>query len=121
MKSEGYVPKKSRVLEKEQILKFIQEAPDEKFLLTKVILIFELAGALRRDELYKLKLDDIEDLGTILIVNVHDTKTKISRKFTITEHLELYRKYTALRPQKYAEKNYLLIIKVENVPARSLV
>ncbi|XP_074034595.1 tyrosine recombinase XerC-like [Leptinotarsa decemlineata] len=107
-KSEGYVPKKSRVLEKEQILKFIQEAPDEKFLLTKVILIFGLAGALRRDELYKLKLYDIEDLGTILIVNVHDTKTKISRKFTITEHLELYRKYKALRPQKYAEKKIFI-------------
>lgn len=29
------------------------------------MLIFGLAGALRRDELYKMKTDNIEDLGTI--------------------------------------------------------
>ena len=34
--NEGYTPKKSRVLEKEQILQFIKEAPDQKFLFTKV-------------------------------------------------------------------------------------
>ncbi|XP_031337181.1 uncharacterized protein LOC116166367 [Photinus pyralis] len=102
-KNEGYSPKKSRVLEKEQILKFIKEAPDETFLLAKVILVFGLAGALRRDEIYKLKTTDIQDMGNILIVHVHDTKNKISRKFTVTEHLELYKKYASLRPQNYPE------------------
>lgn len=35
-KNEGYTPRKSRVLENQQVLKFLKEAPDDKFLLTKV-------------------------------------------------------------------------------------
>lgn len=35
-KDERYTPKKSHVLEKEHICKFVKTAPDEKFLLTKV-------------------------------------------------------------------------------------
>lgn len=107
-KNEGYIPQKSRVLEKEHIFKFINEAPDEVFLLTKVILIFGIAGALRRNEIYKLKMCDIQDLGNVLVVSVPDTKTKITRKFTITEHLELYRKYAALRPQNYQEDRFFI-------------
>lgn len=33
---EGYMPKKSKILEKEQIQKFIAEAPDSLYLMTKV-------------------------------------------------------------------------------------
>lgn len=35
-KVEGHVPKKSKVFEKEHVAKFIADAPDHKFLLTKV-------------------------------------------------------------------------------------
>lgn len=35
-KSEGYVPKKSKVLQKEHVLQFIKDAPDEQFLAVKV-------------------------------------------------------------------------------------
>ena len=63
---------------------------------------------MRRDELYKLKISDIEDLGTIIVVHVNDTKNKISRKFTITEHLEIYRKYALLRPQNYPETKFFI-------------
>lgn len=47
-------------------------------------------------------------MGTILVVSVPDTKTKVSRKFTITEHLEIYKKYIALRPQNYPEKKLFI-------------
>ena len=36
-KSDGYHPKKSNTFSKEQIIKFINEAPDHVYLLTKVI------------------------------------------------------------------------------------
>lgn len=45
-KNEGYAPKKSRVLEKEQIAKFIKEAPDDIFLLTKVSLKITISNFL---------------------------------------------------------------------------
>ena len=50
----GYKPKKSKTLNDEQCRKFIMEAPDDQFLLSKVVLIFGLYGACRRDELLKL-------------------------------------------------------------------
>jgi hypothetical protein len=39
-RNERYVPKKAKVLTKEQVEKFILEAPDEKWLFAKVITIF---------------------------------------------------------------------------------
>ncbi|KAB0793454.1 hypothetical protein PPYR_13074 [Photinus pyralis] len=48
----NYVPKKSKILSVEDTRKFILEASDD-FLLCKVVLIFGLYGACRRDELLK--------------------------------------------------------------------
>ena len=41
-KSDGYQAKKSKVLSEEQIQQFMKEAPDEIYLLTKVILKLNL-------------------------------------------------------------------------------
>lgn len=76
-KSDGYIPKKSKTLTKEQIEKFMVEAPNETHLMTKVALVLSIFGALRRDELTKISLDDIEDVKSALIVKVPCTKTKI--------------------------------------------
>ncbi|KAJ8914374.1 hypothetical protein NQ315_017464 [Exocentrus adspersus] len=50
-KSEGYKPKKAKVLTLDQIDKFLLEAPDKDFLMIKVALIFGVAGACRGKEL----------------------------------------------------------------------
>ena len=39
--------------------RFLNEAPDETYLMMKVIMIIEIAGACRRDELTNLTIDDI--------------------------------------------------------------
>ncbi|KAJ8912829.1 hypothetical protein NQ315_014412, partial [Exocentrus adspersus] len=83
-RSVGYQPKKSKTLSKEEIDKFISEAPDEKFLMTKVALIFCVAGAMRRDELSQLKIGDISDLVSTLLIKIEHTKTMKPRSFTIT-------------------------------------
>ncbi|KAF2889999.1 hypothetical protein ILUMI_16174, partial [Ignelater luminosus] len=49
----------------------------------QVALIFGIAGALRREELYKMTLEDINDTGTVLIITIPDSKTHIGRRFTI--------------------------------------
>lgn len=56
----NYVPKKSKVLSVEECRKFIVEASSD-FLLCKVVLIFGLYGACRRDELPKLTLPTIRN------------------------------------------------------------
>lgn len=76
-KSEGFKPKKSKVLTIEEIEAFIYQAPDEIYLMNKVIviyfnlevfnqdflkqvaLIFGIAGACRKQELVQLEVDDI--------------------------------------------------------------
>ncbi|KAH0811461.1 hypothetical protein GEV33_011330 [Tenebrio molitor] len=43
-----------------------------------------ISGAMRRDELTKMSIDDIKDEHSVLIVAVPETKTGIKRTFTVT-------------------------------------
>ncbi|KAJ8912823.1 hypothetical protein NQ315_014406 [Exocentrus adspersus] len=80
--------------------KFIKDADDETHLLKKVVLILGIRGACRREELVKMSLHDIEDLGNILIVKIPDSKTHCERTSTVSnlEYINIYREYVALRP-----------------------
>ncbi|KAJ8983180.1 hypothetical protein NQ317_005823 [Molorchus minor] len=54
-----------------------------------------------------LTVDDIEDVGSSLIVKIPNTKTKIPRIFVVTDvgnMLELFRKYLSLRPPHVKHK-----------------
>jgi predicted nucleotide-binding protein (sugar kinase/HSP70/actin superfamily) len=62
---------------------FLNKAPNDTFLLIKVVLIFGLNGACRRVELCSLTVDYLEDTGNILVVTLHDTKIKKKRVFTV--------------------------------------
>jgi len=99
----GQKPVKSKILNFDNVKTFLTEAPDNTYLLKKVILILGIAGACRRDELVKMTVDDIEDKQSILIVTIPDSKTYTSRTFTVTntatiDYLSIYRKYVSLRP-----------------------
>ncbi|KAJ8978517.1 hypothetical protein NQ317_002421 [Molorchus minor] len=49
-------------------------ADDKEFLMIKVGLILGIAGACRTDELVNLTVDDIEDVGSSMIVKIPNTK-----------------------------------------------
>lgn len=57
-------------------------------------------GACRREELYKMKIHDLKDFGSGVLVKVPSTTKKPKpRKFTITgQYYEIFKKYTSLRP-----------------------
>ncbi|KAJ8985471.1 hypothetical protein NQ317_015010 [Molorchus minor] len=77
-------------------------------------LILGIAGACRTDELVNLTVDDIEDVGSSLIVKIPNTKTKIPRIFVVTDvgnMLELFRKYLSLRPPHVKHKRLFLYYK----------
>lgn len=104
-KSEGFRSKKSRILRKEDITRFLLEADDKTYFLTKVSLIVGLAGACRRIELTNLQLQNVKDEGQCIHVIIPFTKTKISRDFFITKGnveginmVEMVRRYIAMRP-----------------------
>ncbi|XP_066139022.1 uncharacterized protein [Euwallacea fornicatus] len=98
--NEGYRPKKSPVLTKDQFIYFLTEAPDDKFLGIKVVLMIGILGSCRCDELLQFMPDQIQDLDTILYVTVKDRNEKSCRTFTIAEdiYIDTYRKYAAQRP-----------------------
>ncbi|XP_023311961.1 uncharacterized protein LOC111692276 [Anoplophora glabripennis] len=99
-KGEGYQAKKSKVLTKTHIDKFLTEAEDEKYLMMKVAAIVGVFGACRREELCQMTIDNIEYLGTSVVVTIPDTKTKVPRTFSVVGefYLNFFRKYMALRP-----------------------
>ncbi|KAJ3666945.1 hypothetical protein Zmor_002365 [Zophobas morio] len=53
-KNKGYIPKKSEVLSRQQLKKFLREAPNDIFLMYKVVLIMEIFGACRTNELVNI-------------------------------------------------------------------
>ncbi|CAH1110052.1 unnamed protein product [Psylliodes chrysocephalus] len=79
--SVGFRAKKSKVFNREHIYKFLKEAPDSQYLMKKVAAIFGITC--RRDELQKLSVDDIEEVGSILIVKVPRSETDNERSFVI--------------------------------------
>uniref|UniRef100_A0A6P7HBE7 Uncharacterized protein LOC114346606 isoform X2 n=1 Tax=Diabrotica virgifera virgifera TaxID=50390 RepID=A0A6P7HBE7_DIAVI len=92
-KSEGFQAKKSSTLTPEQIRKFIDKAPDEIYLLHKVILIIGIMGACRSNELYQMNIQDV----------------KIVRKFTINSTFyNIVKKYIDLRPSHVKINSFFL-------------
>ena len=72
-------------------------------------MIFGLSGACRKQELCQIKIDDLQDFGTAVLVNINDTKTKAPRAFTITgKFYDIYKKYAALRPSDIPERRLFL-------------
>lgn len=105
-KNDGYEPRKSKVFTKEQITDFLVKAPNQSYLAMKVIAIMGVAGACRTDEIYKMKVSDIELKQDIAIVQVPDTKNNMKRRFVISDdiechvlYVELLQRYVNLRPK----------------------
>lgn len=65
-----------------------------------MLLIIGCASACRREELANTVVDDVEDKGTMLFINIPKTKTNLSRSFIVNleRDLTFYRKYLKLRP-----------------------
>jgi integrase len=50
----------------------------------QVLLIMGISGAMRGEELTKMTIDNIQEKEDLIIVEVPDTKTKIDRRFVIS-------------------------------------
>ncbi|KAK4887523.1 hypothetical protein RN001_003794 [Aquatica leii] len=62
-KSKCYIPNTAKILITEKMTKYLLQASDEQDLLEKVITIFGIFGACRREELLLLCRDKIENAG----------------------------------------------------------
>lgn len=72
-------------------------------------MIFGVQGACRRAELCEIVLDDIQDKGDMLLVQIPDTKTGRPRSFVVTnEFYKIYKTYAQLRPKNLKTKKFFV-------------
>ncbi|PSN35649.1 hypothetical protein C0J52_18073 [Blattella germanica] len=64
-----HVPRKSNVLSRSQIDEFLLNAPDDVFLLIKILIAFGVFGTYRRQELHDLCFNDVKVEGSVLVVH----------------------------------------------------
>ncbi|XP_072936502.1 uncharacterized protein [Epargyreus clarus] len=109
-KNLGYQPKKSQVFSRENISKFLNEAPDDIYLCEKVALIFGISGALRREEFVNITVDDVKKVeDDVLLVLVRRTQNNVPRSFTIMNELfHLCWKYRQARPENCSVDRFFL-------------
>lgn len=114
-KSEGFRSKKSKILTRDDIRRFLMEADDKTYFMVKVALIVGLAGACRRIELTNLLLENVTDEGKCFHVIIPTTKTKIPRDFFITkgnveevDFVEIVRRYIAMRPSNTVHSRFFV-------------
>ena len=68
-----------------------------------------IMGACRSNELHLMKVKDVQDLGTTILVTIPKTKTKIIRRFTITgDYYGICKKYINLRPTNIEDTAFFL-------------
>jgi integrase len=112
--SVGYEPKKSKTFTSEELQRFMTNAPDEEWLLSKVIMVIGVFGACRADDLININVDDVKDYGDFFMIFLNEGKTHKKRSFTITNDecpfnpCHLIRKYMALRPKNCNLKRFLI-------------
>ncbi|KAK5643353.1 hypothetical protein RI129_007198 [Pyrocoelia pectoralis] len=108
--SQHYTPRKSKILEEDNINKFIQVADDKTYLAMKVILIMGYNGACRREELTNMSVDDVEYRADSIVVVIPKTKNYVPRTFLITDEnwIDLIKKYANLRPKNITNRRFFL-------------
>jgi integrase len=112
--SVGHRPKKSKAFTLEEMERFLDTASDDEYLLLKVVLIVGVFGGCRIGELVSMLVDHVDDRGSVIVVEIPDTKTHKPRRFTIingnnTVHaVDVFRKYKMLRPENISHKRLFI-------------
>lgn len=66
-------------------------------------------GACRRQELHDIKIQDVTDFSSTILVTLNNTKNKTTRKFTITgNYYNLCKKYMDLRPANCKSSSFFV-------------
>lgn len=116
----GYSPKKSNIFTKQEIDMFIDQATTD-FLPQKVALIIGISGACRSDELFKMKMENIDCLEDKIIIAIPNTKTYNPRSFVITDQkwIDIVKYYINMRGANVKNEKLFMQIrsnKITNQP-----
>lgn len=87
---------------------FLFLTKDIRFLL-QAVAAFGVCGACKIEEIIDVKMDNIKDNGTEIVVRHSDDKTKVSKKYSISgDFAESVRKYMKLRPPKVKTNRFFI-------------
>ncbi|XP_044261817.1 uncharacterized protein LOC123009505 [Tribolium madens] len=111
--NKGHEAKKSWVFTEEELRKFFVTAPDDTFLFLKVVAICGIFGSCRRQEMCDLRLSDIKEKGSILLITIRPCKTEKGRNFAVIDdseipYLQILKKYLSLRPDQVSTDRMFL-------------
>lgn len=111
--SKNDVAKKAYVFKENDLRKFFIDAPDITYLFLKVVAIFGIFGSSRRCELCDLRLHDIKEEGSVLVITIRPSKTIKARRFTVADndaisYVRLVKQYLSLRPQNVSTDRVFL-------------
>lgn len=101
-------PLQSLTLKQSQ--RFIREAPDEQYLLHKVIAILGNAGKVTRTQMVSLKASSVIERKDFIAVYITGTfrQIRIGQKNMAGKCADVFRKYMAVRPNSATEPWFLL-------------
>lgn len=111
--SKNDVVKKAYVFKEDDLRKFFIDAPDITYLFLKVVAICGIFGSCRRCELCDLRLHDIKEEGSVLLITIRPSKTVKARRFTVADsdgisYVRLVKQYLSLRPQNVSTDRVFL-------------
>ncbi|KAJ3651999.1 hypothetical protein Zmor_018000 [Zophobas morio] len=96
--------------------RFLDNACDDEYLLRTVSFIVGVFGGCRIGDLVAMSVDDVEDRGSVLVVQIPDRKTHEPRTFTIINGsnsvpaINVFRKYRKLRTEKISSITRIQIL-----------
>lgn len=103
----GYKPERSKPLTREEIQKYLEEAPDDKYLGLKVVTVLGLSGGLRRQEIHNFTMKDIIVQDIMAIINIPETKTNVAESFAVSGiFFKILPQYLSLRPPNMKLDNF---------------
>ncbi|KAG5874160.1 hypothetical protein JTB14_032158 [Gonioctena quinquepunctata] len=83
--SKNDVAKKAYVFNEDALRKFFIDAPDITYLFLMVVAICGIFGSCRRCELCDLRLHDIKEEGSVLVITMRPSKTMKARRFAVAD------------------------------------
>ncbi|XP_073963880.1 uncharacterized protein [Choristoneura fumiferana] len=108
---EGHTTKKSKLFTAQDVETFLNNAPDDVYLVMKVALVFGIYGACRPYDLVRLRNRDIQKISDqVMLVNVMRNPKVVDRTFVIQDkYIKLVEKYQALRPPRMGNNDRFFV------------
>ncbi|XP_037024950.1 uncharacterized protein LOC119066533 isoform X1 [Bradysia coprophila] len=105
----SYKPAKAKIFTDEEIERFVNEAPDDRWLDVKVVCIFGVSGVSSSKKLVNVMVEHVKRYDDLILVTIPRTDTTPQGTFTITgTYFNIVQKYANLRHEKPVSNRFFL-------------